>query len=304
MINYLPHSKIDKSLWDRCIMSSPQGEVYSCSWFLDIISPGWDALVSGNYDFVFPLTKRKKFGFDYLYQPYFTQQLGLFSKGPVTQNEVKNFLEAIPAKYRLVEIQLNTGNKLTDARDYEVVPRKTHHLDLSPDIEKLRSSYSENLRRNLKKASAGDSILAKNCGIENIVSLFRMNRGNTIENLQTSDYDTFMRLMNTAFEKNLLEISCVKNQKDETTAGALFLKSVHSWIFIFSATSEEGKQNGAMSRIIDSFISSHSGEKTILDFEGSMDPNLARYYKSFGSQEVVYLQVRKNKLPSLIRWLK
>lgn len=56
--------------------------------------------------------------------------------------------------------------------------------------------------------------------------------------------------------------------------------------------------------MIDSFIKEHSREDNILDFEGSMDVNLARFYKSFGSKEVVYLQILKNNLPVIIRWLK
>ena len=51
-----------------------------------------------------------------------------------------------------------------------------------------------------------------------------------------------------------------------------------------------------MSAVIQHFIESHAEEKKILDFEGSMDPNLASFFKSFGSKEVVYLQIRKKYL--------
>jgi hypothetical protein len=56
--------------------------------------------------------------------------------------------------------------------------------------------------------------------------------------------------------------------------------------------------------LIDKFIQEHAGEKIILDFEGSNLPGLARFYKGFGSDDFVYLQVRKNNLPKLVRWLK
>ena len=42
----------------------------------------------------------------------------------------------------------------------------------------------------------------------------------------------------------------------------------------------------------------------IFDFEGSNLPGVARLYKGFGSKENVYLQIRKNNLPKLVRWLK
>ena len=73
---------------------------------------------------------------------------------------------------------------------------------------------------------------------------------------------------------------------------------------IFSAVNEAARETGAMSFLIDSFIQNHQNENLNLDFEGSIDKNLARFYKSFGANEVVYLQIKKNRLPIYLRWLK
>ena len=59
-----------------------------------------------------------------------------------------------------------------------------------------------------------------------------------------------------------------------------------------------------MSLIIDHFIEKHQRELKVLDFEGSMNDDLSRFYRSYGSQEIVYLQIRKNTLPIPFRWLK
>ena len=101
-----------------------------------------------------------------------------------------------------------------------------------------------------------------------------------------------------------MEIFISRNTIGNVIAGAAFLKSFHSYTFLFSATSEEGRGSQAMSGIIDRFISEHSGQNKVLDFGGSMDTQLARFYKSFGSQEIVYLQIKRNTLPPLIRRLK
>ena len=303
MIKYLRNSEIDKDKWDKCINRSPQGETYALSWYLDIVSPGWDALISDDYKIVFPLTKRKKFGFKYLHQPFFTQQLGLFSSQEVSEIDIENFLHTIPTQFRLIEIQLNAGNKISSVSGFKLSPRKTHLLNLSENIVTLRKNYSENLRRNLKKAMTTGFNVSENCEVKDIIKLFRNNRGKKVDNLKDEDYSRFEILMKEADRRKSIECLCMKNDKS-LLAGAIFLNSVHSRIFLFSAVSEEGRKNGAMSMIIDNFIERHCGDDKSLDFEGSMDENLARYYKSFGSKEVVYLQVLKNNLPPLIRWLK
>jgi hypothetical protein len=131
-----------------------------------------------------------------------------------------------------------------------------------------------------------------------------MNRGSTIDNLKERDYRLLNTLVSACEKHNLVERIGCRSEHGDLLAGAIFVKSIHSWIFLFSATTTDGKNSGAMSRVISTFIERHSGENIYLDFEGSMDENLSRFYKSFGSGEVVYLQIRKNTLPQFIRWLK
>jgi hypothetical protein len=49
--------------------------------------------------------------------------------------------------------------------------------------------------------------------------------------------------------------------------------------------------------LIDSFIREHAGQALTLDFEGSNDPNVARFYKSFGAAECNYYKITINRLP-------
>ena len=106
-IRLVQNKDLDKTAWDNCIGQAVNGNIYAFSWYLDIVCDEWDALVSDNYETVFPLTFRKKFGIWYLYQPFFTQQLGIFSIRHITPQIVEEFLAAIPAKYKFAEINLN-----------------------------------------------------------------------------------------------------------------------------------------------------------------------------------------------------
>jgi hypothetical protein len=53
--------------------------------------------------------------------------------------------------------------------------------------------------------------------------------------------------------------------------------------------------------LIDHYIQTHAGQHLTFDFDGSNDPDLARFYKSFGSKECWYQRVEIDRLPVLLR---
>ena len=151
MITFIPHEKIDKEKWDHCIAGSPNGRIYAYSWFLDRICPGWHAMIEDDYQALFPLTWGKKLGIFYLYQPFFTQQLGLFSGAVPDREKVLSFLKAVPGNYKFIDICLNASNE-TGPGNYQLFSNKTHELDLKSSYETLCHQYSDNAKRNIKKA--------------------------------------------------------------------------------------------------------------------------------------------------------
>ena len=58
-IRHLRHNEINYSLWDKCITNAKNSLVYASTWYLDVVSPDWEALVAGNYEYIMPLPDRK-----------------------------------------------------------------------------------------------------------------------------------------------------------------------------------------------------------------------------------------------------
>jgi hypothetical protein len=303
MIQYLSNSTIDRRKWDECIARSFNGIVYAYSWYLDIVSPDWDALVKDDYKSVMPLTWRKKYDIKYLFQPFFTQQLGIFSAEKSDADLVQTFLDAIPTQFQFIEINLNTFN-LSNLSISSIKKNLTHELDLIESYENIAKNYSDNLKRNLKKARHNKLQMAFVNQPEPVITLFRKNRGAEISNLKERDYKTLTTLMHQAIHKGKAQIINVLNEKNELCAGAFFIESNNKVVFLFSGLSEEGKNLNAMPFLIDSFIRQNAGKNLTLDFEGSNDVNLARFYKSFGSKECVYPQIKINRLPFPVNLLK
>lgn len=295
VIRHLRHNDIDRTKWDTCIADCTCPLIYAESRYLDITAPGWDALVLGDYEAVFPLPHRSKWGFDYIFQPAFTQQLGAFGAHDATP-----FLRAIPSNFKLIDLQLNSGNSTSTGK---LRQRPNLMLDLAHPIESLRKNYSENTRRNIRRSATEGFRTTTVPELSELVGLFRGFRGKEIS-MRPEDYRILERLHGDPFLAGRFETHALRNASGEMMAGALFLRSGHGWIFLFSAVHPEGRKTGAMSALIDGFIERHAGESTFLDFEGSSDPNLYRFYKSFGSAETVYLQLRINRLPFPFRLFK
>jgi hypothetical protein len=303
---YLQHHEIDKQQWDKSISSCTNGLIYAQSWYLDLVSPNWDALISDDYHFLMPLTWKKKYGIYYLFQPKFIQQLGLFSsEANISPEILQEFFSSIPDKFRYCDLYINHKNLLPGniLPDFRFQKRITHHLDLNKSHNSIRKGYSENLSRNIKRAIKNELTIDNKVSINEVIALFKKNKGKEVQSYGKNEYLLLEQLTTEANKRNLTSLLGIR-KNNNLIAASLFLTSNNEYIFIFSATNEEGKKTGAMSFLIDQFIEGHQEENKVLDFEGSMDKNLSRFYKSFGATEVVYLHIQQNRLPKIAKWLK
>jgi len=301
MIYYINYPDIDKKKWDQCINESPNGLTYCYSWYLDIVAENWDALVNDDYSQIFPIVYNRKLGIKYIYNPPFTQQLGLFSKNNISQNDIFSFLNAIPHSFCYGDLNLNTDNNITEHPEYKIFNNTTCHLRVNNDIAINRKNYSDNTKRNIKKAISNNIKIVENIPPEDIITLFRKNKGITIPNLKEKDFLILKKLMQLCINKKLVKCWGAFTKYNELCAGAFFLISKNKSVFLFSGLNEQGKQNGAMPYLIDKYLESISGKIEIFDFEGSNNSNLTRFYKSFGSEVRTYQRITINHIPFILK---
>jgi len=294
-IRYLKNHEIDKVKWDACISKSFNGIIYAYSWYLDIVCEDWDALIDGDYLRVFPLPVKRKFGTNLIYQPFFTQQLGVISQNILTQEVVTEFLNAIPKTFNYIEIQLNNFNKVDQAK-FEIKPFLNHELDLINSYENIKKKYTENLKRKLKKTAESGLFININSSPDEIIKLFINNKGKLIPQLKESDYITLRRIIYTAIHRGIAQVYGVYDSRNILCAGGFFLVSNRKITFLFSGLSKEGKETNSMAFLLDQVIKINSNQHLTFDFEGSNDPGLAKFYKSFGSKEIIYYNLIINRL--------
>jgi lipid II:glycine glycyltransferase (peptidoglycan interpeptide bridge formation enzyme) len=251
-----------------------------------------------------PLTHKKKFGIKFLAQPLFTQQLGVFSTRSITNEIVKSFIDAIPTYFRYIVINLNKYNQLS--------PLPTNHkinhnfeLDLIFSHEKLFHKYSENTQRNIAKAKQGGlSVKSNTCSVNDFINLVKNNVKLKKENLPQEKYNDISKIINFSLQGHFGEIISVYSKENKLLAAVFFIFSHKKAIYLFAASTEEGKKSRAMFLLIDEFIIKYSEKNLILDFEGSNIEGLARFYHGFGATDCEYITIRQNRLPFPLKFLK
>lgn len=291
MIAYLRHDQIDQTRWDDCIAHAVNGNVYAWSWYLDRVHPGWEALVEmeeDKYLSVMPLTGNKKYGIHYLFQPFFVQQLGVFSREEPSAETVRSFLESIPRKFRLVQVRLNERNPVPECAK-GVVLHQNHLLDLNKSYDDLFAQYHDNTKRNLKKSLNYGLRLVKDVPMASVIALFRENRGASIHHWGEPEYRRLEALAQLAIaSSNAFVYGVQLSDNEEIVCGALFMVSHGRITFLFSGNSPVGRETQAMTYLIDRVIREYASRPFIFDFEGSDDEDLARYYRGFGSVSTTY----------------
>lgn len=292
---------IDKRRWDDCIAKSFNGNVYAWSWYLDIVHPKWEALIENDYERVMPLTPKTKFGISYLFQPFFVQQLGIFSQSLLSQDEVEDFIRAIPKKYKLIRYRLNEYNKVDDDWDF-VVRHRNIELDLIYDYQYLYNNYSKNTKRNLAKAESSGISLNRNVNANDVIQLFRANRGKDVKHWNDEEYSRLLDLIETAIYHEYCFIVGANDIDGQLIAGAVFMCSHDRIIFLFSGNDENYRDKHALTFLLDNTIREYAENQYVFDFEGSDNEGLARFYKGFGGKEVFYPEIIFNNLKGIFKF--
>ena len=113
----LERSQIEDAVWNDFIARSPQAAPYGCTWYLDVVWPGWKAIMvseKGNMLAAMPLKISRKYGISYVFNPPFCQYVGIFF-GEIERKHaaltftlkkrlVKTIVEALPSEIKVFRV--------------------------------------------------------------------------------------------------------------------------------------------------------------------------------------------------------
>ncbi len=287
MIKFVPHHLIDKDKYDRCITQAKNSRIYAFSWYLDCVTEKWDALISDSYKAVMPLPRRKKYGLNYIYTPPWTQQLGVFSRELITEEEILRFINKIPGKFILVDYMMNASNPFKRLPHKE---KKNFVLSLNKSFEALLAGFNKN-RRRISKQNFDNFHIEKKGSSSVFLDLFKRQDKHYL--ISKDAIHRMEKLL--AIDNDQVHIWNVYKE-DKCLGGLLWLKDEQRITYLVPVITEEVKKEDLNTFLVNELIREHQQKDLLLDFEGSMIPGVARFYESFGAKPEIYYFYKKRFL--------
>ncbi len=300
MLKLVPRKEIDVQKWDDLIASSLSETIYPYCWYLDTVSENWSAMVVDDYKFVMPVVWKKKVGMKYIYQPFYTQQLGVFSREYVDPELIQKMLRILYKKFRFGGINFNAKNLVGEDLPFTVDDKSNYVMTLDQDYDTHYKGFTSNAKRNIKRSLELSEQVERNLPVEELV---RLKRENDVLQRSEEDYRWMVKVFETIQQHDAGKIYAIRTG-NEIIAAAFFAFSKTRAIYLLSASSQTGKEQRGMFRIIDTFINDYAGSGKILDFEGSNIPSVARFFGGFGAQADIYQSVSFNRLPATLTKLR
>ena len=293
-IQYVDHHQIDPTKWDSAILRSPHPLAYGLFEYLNAVCESqWDALIYNDYEAVFPLPFKKKFGIKYIIQPVFCQQLGAF--GSNVNVSTNDFLSAIPKRFLRVRLQLNPYFDQTNeiesiqtkpagiiASSRKLTTKTNMTIQLSQPLD-----YNKDCKKNLHRlAELPIEYKINAISIRDAIDTYRKAWGKQNPEIGDEHYQLFA---NACTEKLSFTVTAHHQKEGDLLGAAIFLitpentkRSLH---YVCAGPTEAGKSIGVMHGIIDFILNRYKGENMLFDFEGSSIASVASFYKKFGATE-------------------
>ena len=280
-ITHVKHIDIDKAKWDDVITNSSNHLFYAYSWYLDVVSPNWEALVSEDYLFVMPLPIKKKIFIKYIVQPILTQQLGIFSPKTIDHQIINLFINKIP--YLSYEMNLNEENEFPRC---PTLPNMILKLDV--DYNTIRSTYSKNTIRNIDKAKKHSLSIVESLTINQFIDFI-----NKSTQLYNNKIQTIKELIKAGLKNNIFQLLGTVDEERNLICVLCIAKTRNRITYLLPASNEHGKSKSAMFLLIDHLIKLHSSSNITFDFEGSKVDGIARFYNGFGATLKPYFLIKR-----------
>lgn len=302
-LQYIEYENIDQQKWDACIAGCINGNIYAQSYYLNAMAGRWDALVSGDYEIVMPVTYRKKYFIKYLYQPAFTQQLGIFFKTPPPGEVYHAFMSVLKKKFRYAGIMFNHLNLGMPGIETGKIC-SNFIVDLRPAYPKIHAGYKSGFLKNLRRCEKFGFKYSEAADTKMVIDMYYKLYAERSSGAGKKDYVSFKKICDRLQTEGCVYGRKVLDSNGNLAAAVVLLQHGNRLYNFISCITKKGRDEEANYFLYDRLISEFSCKGWLLDLEGSDIKGIAHFYQSMGAVDEPYPFIRYNDLPLVIKLFK
>lgn len=271
---------LDINKYSEALNSAVNYRIYAEYWYLDILTNRkWECLVFGDYRVIMPLPLQFKFGFKFVLQPLYCQQLGVFYKNEISEKLFRDFERKLH-QMRVRSYHFNEEN--TVRYNPEGEKRINYLLNLNQTYERLFEGFRKDRKKDFRRNNSSGFEVVEYADVDLFFSLLRKDYKHLIKTMNHNFTKAFFKAM---LEKEFLKSFVLLNENKEPVCCCLLTFSKSRIILHFSARDKEKETKGTFAYLLIHIIKKFSEKKLFLDFEGSSISGIADFNKSFGAEE-------------------
>ena len=282
--------------------------LFAQGWWLDAAcrGRGWDAVVvseSGEVKAALPYEIHKRGLFTILTQPPLTPWLGPWIKpeggsvGAVLRREERLMAELVQRLPRFDRFSQNWGYGMTNWlpfywQGFQQTTRYTYVLTDISSEEAIWAGMQSNIRREIRKAEGRYGLRLRDAlDMEPLLALNAMTYKR--QGRRPPDSVILRRIDEACSARGCRRLIVAEDGRGRHHAAAYFVWDRESAYYLVGGMDPELRTSGAMSLVMWEGIRFARTVAKRFDFEGSMVQSIARFFRSFGAEQVGYSHVTK-----------
>ena len=280
-MNLANEHPIIRRKYEQLVALQSQTSFFDQIWVQDLLHANWQYLLDDQQEPIARIPIARKYGLKAYLQPLFIRSLRLYADAPVEE------LSVLKSKLFL-HLNFELPTQFAPSQSYG----KYQLLAWQDGIAQIRSRYSENIKRNLKKTK---ELNMQPISYKQFQTFFIAQKGENLGNLNSSAWSRLDSLFAVAQQKE--QAFCVGAWKDDKLlAVGLFFRYKEQLYFMKGTLNEQGKRQSALVFLIDAVLDQFAIECKTLDFVGSNQESIAAFYKKFGATDHYY-HIVKGRIP-------
>lgn len=291
--------------------------MYAHHEYLSFIDSEWEAYVvedQQQWQMVFPFKQSKKYGLKYYLQPKFTQFLGpVFATYSGKQSKelqwkkhlLTELTKQLKKDFHYVNFNCHPDLDYTLPFTWEkfrLTPKYTYQIALRDrSLDDIESEFQKGKIQHKKAVSAGIRFVESDSATE-LIAMFNSLKQGAIPHLKSEDYLAYGKAVEAAVEKGFCRIVEGRNDENELVGGMILYNYKGVCTYAFSvAHPKYSKLSIGHALIWKCIQDAHKEGMDVLDFEGSMIPEIERLFRRFGAVPIPYMNVQFAKWRLLYR---